>query len=80
MNYVHIIGIIWELIEADNTGSWEMHLRAISGCILIFAATGLPNYLKSAYMYLQKMQVFQKKYTAVFQNFENVFHVLSRSN
>ena len=80
LNYLQMLGVVRELIEADRTGSWEMHLHAISDCLPIFAAAGHPNYLKSAYMYLQKMQVLQKEHTTVFQKFENGFHVIRRSN
>ena len=45
--WLNYLGVAQELGEADHTGSWQMHLHAISDCLPIFAATGHPNYLKS---------------------------------
>ena len=56
LNYQQMLGVSHKLIEANCTGSWEMHLHAISDCLPIFAAAGHPNYLKSGYLYLQKMK------------------------
>ena len=55
LNYQQMLGVIQEIIEADRTGSLELLLLAVSDCLPIFAAAGHPNYLKSAYLYLQKM-------------------------
>ena len=43
-----MLGVARELVEADRTGSWQMHLDAISDCLPIFSAAGHPTYLKSA--------------------------------
>ena len=48
MNYLQMLGVARELVEADRTGSWQMHLHAISDCLPIFSAAGHPNYLKPA--------------------------------
>ena len=32
------------LVKADRTGSWDMHLGAISKCLPIFSAAGHFNY------------------------------------
>ena len=34
-----MLGVVLELIEADRTESWQMHLQAVSDCLLTFAAT-----------------------------------------
>ena len=49
LSYRQIIRVGRDLIKADHTGSWLMHLHAISNCLPIFAAAGHSNYLKSAY-------------------------------
>ena len=61
-----MVEVVQELIEADRTGSWQMHLHAISECLLIFAAAGHANYLKSGYMYLQNMNKLQTSNNVVF--------------
>ena len=80
LNYQQMLRIVRELIEADRTGSWEMHLHAISECLPIFAAAGHPNYLKSAYLYLQKMTVLEIEHPDVFQKFMQGYHVIRRSD
>ena len=80
MNYMQMLGVARELVEADRTGSWQMHLHAISDCLPIFSDAGHPNYLKSAYLYLQKMVTLESDNPTVFQKFVNGFHVIRRSD
>lgn len=80
LNYQQMLGVARELIEADRTGSWKMHLHAISDCLPIFAAAGHRNYLKSGYLYLQKMYSLETENHSVYQKFMNGFHVIRRSN
>ena len=40
LDYQRMLEVAQELIEADRTGSWEMHLHAVSECLPIFAAAG----------------------------------------
>ena len=75
-----MLGVARELVEADRTGSWQMHLHAISDCLPIFSAAGHPNYLKSAYLYLQNMVTLESDNPAVFQKFVNGFHVIRGSD
>ena len=62
-------------VKAGRTGSWDMHLGAISNCLPIFAAAGHFYYLKSAYLYLQDMTVLETTNTAVVSQFRNGLHV-----
>ena len=80
LNYQRMLKVAQELIEADCTGSWEMHLHAASECLPIFAAAGHGNYLKSGYLYLQKMAELKSKHPAVHQKFMNGFHVVRRTD
>ena len=80
MNYLQMLGVARELVEVDRTGLWQMHLHAISDCLPIFSAAGHPNYLKSAYLYLQKMVTLESDNPAVFQKFVNGFHMIRRSD
>ena len=75
-----MLEVAQELIEADHAGSWEMHLHAVSEFLPIFAAAGHGNYLKSGYLYLQKMSKLEFKHPDIYQKFINGFHVVRRSN
>ena len=78
--YQQMVGVARELIEADRTGSWQMHLHAVADCLPIFAAAGHANYLKSAYLYLQTMKELENENLFVFHKFSNGFHVIRRSD
>ena len=80
MNYLQMLGVARELVEADRTGSWQMHLHATSDCLPIFSAAGHPTYLKSAYLHLQKMVTLESDNPAVFEKFANGCHVIRRSD
>ncbi|KAL2082773.1 hypothetical protein ACEWY4_022591 [Coilia grayii] len=80
LNYQHMIKVARTLIMADRTGSWLMHLRAVSDCLPIFAAAGHFNYLKSAYLYVQEMSQLEATNSDVFTKFQNGLHVVRRSN
>ena len=43
------VGMARMLIKADRTGSWLMHLQAVSNCLSVFAAAGHFSYLRSAH-------------------------------
>ena len=74
------MGIARELIVVDRTGSWMMHLHAVAKCLLVFAAAGHGNYLKSAYLYLQSMTNLEHDAPSVFHKFMNGLHVVRRSD
>ena len=74
-----MVEVAQELIEADRTGSWQIHPHAISECLPIFAAAGHANYLKSGYLYLQNMNKLQTSSNVVFQKFMTGFHVIRRT-
>ena len=59
-----MLEVAQQLVEADRAGSWEMHLHAVPKCLPIFAAAIHGNYLKSAYLYLQKMAELKFKHPA----------------
>ena len=65
------------LIMADCTGSWRMHLQAVTDCIPIFAAAGHFNYLMSVYYYIQELE---NKHPDGYIKFVNGQHVVRRSN
>lgn len=65
INYRKILRAARTIIRADRKESWKMHLCAVSGGLLVFAAAGPYNYLKSAYFYLQEMCQFEARYLDV---------------
>ena len=65
INYQKMLQTARDLIKADRTGSWMMHLRSVLDCLPIFAAAGHFNYLKSAYLYLQEMSKLESRHPDV---------------
>ena len=80
LNYQRMVVMTRMLIKADRTGSWLMHLQAVSNCLTVFAAAGHFNYLRSAHYYLQQMSSLEEKHPDVYRKFCDGFHVVRRSN
>ena len=80
LNYQQMLAVARALIMADRTGSWLLHLSAVSDCLPIFAAAGHYNYLKSAHFYVQEMAQLETTHPDVFRKFSNGLHVIRRSN
>ncbi len=80
LNYQYMLEVARSLVKADRTGSWDMHLCAISKCLPIFAAAGHFNYLKSAYLYLQDMTMLETTNTAVVSQFRKGLNVVRRTD
>ena len=57
---------------ADRTGSWRMHLQAVTDYLQIFAAVGHFNHLKSAYYYLQEMAELENRHPDVYMDTNEV--------
>ena len=80
LNYQTMLAVTRTLIMADRTGSWLLHLSAVSDCLPIFAAAGHYSYLKSAYFYVQEMEQLESTHPDVFHKFCNGLHVIRRSD
>ena len=80
LNYQRTVGMARMLIKADRTGSWLMHLQAVSNCLIVFAAAGYFNYLPSAHYYMKQMSNLEEKHPDVYRKFLDGFHVFRRSN
>ena len=65
LNYPGLFGMVRMLIKADCTGSWLMHLQAVSYCLNVVVAAGHLNYLRTAHYYLQKMSNLEEKHSDV---------------
>jgi len=80
INYLKMLEIARNLIEADRTGSWDLHLLAVSECLPIFAACEHGNYLRSAYLYVQNMRFLETSNPEVFHKFKKGLYVSRRAN
>lgn len=69
LNYQKMLAVARALIMADRTGSWLLHLGAVSDSLPIFAAAGHYNYLKSAHFYVQEMAQLEIRHPDVFCKF-----------
>ena len=67
LQYQDMFGIVRKLTEADCNRSWKLHLYAAHDCLPILAAAGHPIYLKSVYLYLQKMNTLDAEYHEEYQ-------------
>ena len=80
LNYQRMVGMARMLTKADRTGSWLMHLQAVSNCLTVFAAAGHLNYLPPAHYFLQQMSNLEEKHPDVYRKFFDGFHIVRRSN
>ena len=53
-----------------------MHLEVMYKMLPYFAACGHNNYTKSVCLYLQQMDLLEKKYPSVYHDFMQGFHVI----
>ena len=80
LEYQRIINIARNLITADRSGSWDLHLQAMLETLPIIAAAGHHNYLKSLYLYLQKMFSLPSENPTVNKMFQEGKFVVRRSD
>ena len=80
LNYQRMVEMARMLTKADRTGSWLMHLQAVSNCLPVFAAARHFSYLRSAHYYFQQMSDLEETHPDVHQKFLDGFHVVRRSN
>ncbi len=66
--YMDMISILQQFIRAERTGSWKLHLTSLRKMLPYFAASGHNLYLKSAYTYLQNMQLLEKRHPDVYKS------------
>ena len=80
LGYQNMLKVARNLIKADRTGSWTLHLQTVSDCLPVFTAAGHCNYLKSAYLYLQSLKELDIIQPAVHQKFMEGLYVVRRTN
>ena len=54
ISYVNYVATIKKFIIAERISKWELHLKAVTEMLNLFAATGHINYAKSVRLYIQK--------------------------
>ncbi|KAJ8868939.1 hypothetical protein PR048_030480 [Dryococelus australis] len=63
-------GSCHKLIKDASTFSWKLHLEAIQECLVIVAAAGHHNYLKSGYKFLKDMLKLPSDNPSVYELFQ----------
>ena len=79
LQYIEYIDVVKELICAERTSNWKLHLQAIRKMVNLFAATGHVNYGRSSRMYHQEMLTLLQKYPYLFHQFQEGNHAIRRS-
>lgn len=77
-----MVSLVKQFIEAERTGSWQLHLSTIAKMMPFFHATGHFNYALSAQLYLQDMLQLEGSINPLdYCNFvDNGFFAIRRSN
>jgi hypothetical protein len=78
--YLDYISSFKQLLRAERTGDWQLHLDSIRSMINLFAATGHNNYAKCARLYVEFMSDLPDKFPHLHEQFVNGLHVARRSN
>jgi hypothetical protein len=81
LQYLRYISVVKEFIAAERTGNWQIHLKAVSDMLGLFAATGHNSYAKCARLYLQSMMDLPKTHPWLHEMFAvHGFHAVRRSD
>lgn len=79
LQYMEMVTILRQFIKSERTGNWTLHLQSMMDMLPFFAACGHNNYLKSGYLYLQKMIPLEQTNPNVYHLFMSGLHVIRRS-
>ncbi|CAH3149612.1 unnamed protein product, partial [Porites lobata] len=80
LQYMDMVALLRQFIEAERTGNWELHLQSLRDMLPFYAAAGHNLYAKSVYIYLQQMLELNSKHADVLELFKKGFHVIRRSD
>ena len=78
--YQEMVAILKTFIKSERTGNWKLNLKTVVQMLPYFASAGHNNYLKSAYLYTQKMYTLEQDNPGVYQKFMSGNHVVRRKN
>ena len=79
VKYLEMTQIARDLVRAERTGDWLLHLNTVQKCLPIFGASGHFNHLKTTYLYLMKSHQLPTSCPRVYENFVQGGFVCRRS-
>ena len=77
---MHLCKLNRQLLRAERTGDWYLHLATIKEMIPVFAATGHSFYAKTSQIYLQRMADLEISHPTVHEMFLKGHHVVRKSD
>ena len=80
LHYMEMVDILRKFCRAERIGNWALHLEAVSEMLPYLAASVHNLYTKSARLYVQRMSKLKNEHPDVYQQFEEGFHVVRRSD
>jgi hypothetical protein len=69
--YLEMVKIARDLVMADRTRSWELHVNAVRRCLEVFGASGHYNYMKSTFLYLMNVEKLESTHPVVHAMFNS---------
>jgi len=78
--YLHYVSVLKQLIRAERTADWHLHLANLAKMINLFAATGHNNYAKCVRLYVERMSDLLATHPSLYQQFVLGNHVARHSN
>ena len=78
--YIRMVMLLLQLLKAERTGNWRLHLSAASSMTSYFFADDRHNYSRWLPVYLADVEQLQQKHPTVYQRFMEGDHVISRSS
>ena len=79
LQYMEMISILKQFIQAEREGDWKGHLKAFQKCSLISQLRD-NLYLKSSNVYLQEMSKLEESHPAVYKSLLDGNHIVRRSD
>ena len=77
--YCSMVDIVLQLIKAEKTGNWDLHLSAVAAMTPHFFAMDIPNYSRWLPVYFIDMHRLESTHPRVHQAFLSGEHSISRS-
>ena len=67
--FIELMSLIQDLLQADREGRWEIHLDAVQRSLPVFAAFDATNYLRWCSLYLEDMRRLDQTVPALHKSF-----------
>lgn len=78
-NVAILISLMLDLVRADRTANWQLHLETVEKCIPIFHCLDRINYTRWCSLYLEDMLLLKNKAPEVYDQFCKGRFVVNRS-